>query len=52
MANGRLYDAATMHETGNHPAERQPFFFERERQSDGWVWQGHVDAHGHGQCRH
>ena len=28
MVNGRLYDAATMNEVGNHPRERKPFFFE------------------------
>ena len=28
MVNGRLYDAATMNEIGNHPQERKPFFFE------------------------
>jgi imidazolonepropionase-like amidohydrolase/Tol biopolymer transport system component len=28
MVNGRLYDAATMNEIGNHPRERKPFFFE------------------------
>jgi imidazolonepropionase-like amidohydrolase len=29
MVNGRLYDAATMNETGNHPRARQPFYWER-----------------------
>ena len=28
MLNGRLYDAATMNQTGNHPAKRPPFFWE------------------------
>ncbi|TDI50620.1 MAG: amidohydrolase [Acidobacteria bacterium] len=28
MVNGRLYDAATMNQVGNHPAKRKPFFFE------------------------
>ena len=28
MVNGRLYDAATMNEIGNHPRTRKPFFFE------------------------
>ena len=28
MINGRLYDAATMNEIGNHPRDRQPFFWE------------------------
>jgi imidazolonepropionase-like amidohydrolase/Tol biopolymer transport system component len=28
MVNGRLYDAATLNETGNHPRARLPFWFE------------------------
>lgn len=28
MVNGRLYDARTMEQVGNHPAPRQSFFFE------------------------
>ena len=28
MVNGRLYDAATMNEIGNHPHARKPFFFQ------------------------
>ena len=28
MINGRLYEAASMNQIGNEPAERQPFFFE------------------------
>jgi len=27
MVNGRLYDAATMNEIGNHPHERKPFYW-------------------------
>jgi len=30
MINGRLYDAKTMNEVGNHPRERQPFFWKYE----------------------
>ncbi len=30
MVNGRLYDAATGDQVGNHPRKRQPFFWERE----------------------
>ena len=29
MVNGRLYDAATLDEIGNHPAARRPFYWER-----------------------
>jgi len=28
IANGHVYDAATMDEVGNHPRKRQPFFFQ------------------------
>ena len=38
MKNGRLYDAETMDEVGNHPRERDPFHFEREGVSDREVW--------------
>lgn len=31
MVNGRLYDAATMNEIGNHPRAREPFYWQRER---------------------
>jgi imidazolonepropionase-like amidohydrolase/Tol biopolymer transport system component len=30
MVNGRLYDAATMNEIGNHPRERKPFWFQQQ----------------------
>jgi imidazolonepropionase-like amidohydrolase/Tol biopolymer transport system component len=28
IANGRIFDAMTMNETGNHPRTRKPFYFE------------------------
>lgn len=31
MLNGRLYDAATLNERGNHPRARKPLFFERRQ---------------------
>jgi imidazolonepropionase-like amidohydrolase len=31
MLNGRLYDAATMDEVGNHPRKRKPFYWERDK---------------------
>jgi imidazolonepropionase-like amidohydrolase len=30
MMNGRLYDAATMNEVGNHPRQRLPFWWEQQ----------------------
>ena len=29
MVNGRLYDANTMDQIGNHPKKREPFYFEK-----------------------
>ncbi len=40
MANGRLFDAATMNETGNHVRKRGPFWWERHEVSDAFVWRG------------
>lgn len=37
MVNGRLYDAATMDQVGNHPEERGKFFWEDEQAVElGW----------------
>lgn len=30
VANGRVYDAATMNEQGNHPRARAAFYWERQ----------------------
>jgi hypothetical protein len=29
MVNGRLYDAATLNELGNHPRRRKPLYWEK-----------------------
>ncbi|MFM2377082.1 MAG: hypothetical protein RLZZ165_2179 [Bacteroidota bacterium] len=44
VANGRVYDAATMNEVGNHPRERGRFYWERAKGSDAFPW--HEAAHG------
>ncbi len=31
VVNGRVFDAATMDEVGNHPKKREPFFWQGER---------------------
>lgn len=36
MINGRLYDAETMDEIGNHPKKRAPFYFELEGSGNAW----------------
>lgn len=38
MANGRLYDADTMDEIGNHPRKRGLFWWERPELDDRWIW--------------
>ncbi len=51
MINGRLYDASTLNEIGNHPRERLPFWWEREGYSEQLDWHTIMDAdsqgHGH-----
>ncbi len=36
----RLFDAATMHQIGNHPQERALFYWEKDEVSDAFVWRG------------
>ncbi|MFQ5674634.1 MAG: amidohydrolase family protein [bacterium] len=43
MVNGRLYDAETMNEIGNHPRERHPFYWENEKTSDAFVWREGIE---------
>ncbi len=38
MINGRIFDATTMSEVGNHPRERAPFWWEHPEVDDRWVW--------------
>jgi len=38
MVNGRLFDAATMDQIGNHPEERRPFWFQRDAVDDRFIW--------------
>jgi predicted amidohydrolase YtcJ len=38
MLNGRLYDAATMHEIGNSPRERTLFYFEQPGSSNAFPY--------------
>ncbi|MCG2419000.1 amidohydrolase family protein [Aequorivita sp. F47161] len=44
MINGRLYDAETMNEIGNHPKERLPFFWEMDNYNQAFPW--HQETHG------
>jgi len=49
MVNGRLYDASTLNEIGNHPKERPPFWWERDGDYGEFDWHaisnGHLDGH-------
>ncbi len=38
MVNGRLFDAATMNEVGNHPRERKPFYWQTDGLDDTFIW--------------
>ena len=40
MVNGRLFDAWTMNEIGNHPKERAPFWWQKDGLDDSWIWSG------------
>lgn len=40
MADGRLFDAATMNQIGNHPQERALFYWEKDEVSDAFLWRG------------
>jgi len=48
MVNGRLYDADTMNEIGNHPRERLPFWWEREGYGQRFDWHSIIEADGFG----
>ena len=38
MVNGRLFDTHTMHQIGNHPEERKPFYWQRDGVDDRFIW--------------
>ena len=38
MMNGRLYDSNTMNEVGNHPKERQSFYWENNKYNAAFPW--------------
>jgi hypothetical protein len=47
MVNGRLFDAATMNELGNHPRQRAKLFFEVEG-NEAWGPTTSQATHHHG----
>ena len=48
MLNGRLFDASTMNQIGNHPRERLPFWWERHGQGEQFDWNAVTGGSGHG----
>lgn len=44
MINGRLYDAATMNQIGNHPDERLPFWWEQDGYDEQFDWHAVMEA--------
>lgn len=40
VVNGRIYDALTMDEIGNHPRKRGRLYWENPKTNDAFVWQG------------
>lgn len=50
MINGRLYDARSMDEIGNHPEKRLAFYWEKPGASEAFVWQGEATGYMPGGC--
>jgi imidazolonepropionase-like amidohydrolase len=50
MLNGRLYDAATMNEIGNHNHQRAPFFWESAKGSENYPWHEESGSYMEGKC--
>jgi adenine deaminase len=50
MMNGRLYDSNTMNEVGNHPKERQPFYWENNRYNASFPWNEASNSFMEQQC--
>ena len=50
MVNGRLYDASTMNEIGNHPDERLPFWWEQLDYDEQFDWHAIIESGNVNQC--
>ncbi len=44
MINGRLHEAETMNEIGNHPTERMPFWWEQTERGEKFDWHMHSEG--------
>ena len=51
MLNGRLYDAATMNEIGNHPKKRNKFFWEYSNSPNSFPWHAETNSFMGQGCR-
>lgn len=50
MINGRLYDAPTMNEIGNHPKKRPPFWWEQNKYNRAFPWHQETQSFMYGGC--
>ena len=46
IINGRIYDAETMNEIGNHNRPREKFYWEKGRNAGTFPWHDNADGHG------
>ncbi|RFN60155.1 amidohydrolase family protein [Marixanthomonas ophiurae] len=50
MVNGRLYDANTLNEIGNHAKERSPFWWEHNKYNQAFPWHQETEGFMKGGC--
>jgi imidazolonepropionase-like amidohydrolase/Tol biopolymer transport system component len=50
MSHGRLYDASTLNEIGNHPKKRAPFWWEIEKFNQAFPWHQETASFMKGGC--
>jgi len=50
IANGRMYDAATMNEVGNEPKSRKKFYWENNNYNTSFPWHEESDSFMYHQC--
>jgi imidazolonepropionase-like amidohydrolase len=50
MVNGRLYDTKTMNEIGNHPKERNPFYWELNNYNQAFPWHEETNSFMYSGC--
>ncbi|MCF8413824.1 MAG: amidohydrolase family protein [Melioribacteraceae bacterium] len=50
MINGRIYDAETMNEIGNHDVKRGKFFWENNNYNQSFDWHEESNSQSHSRC--